>query len=167
MTIKQSVPGSLIVDGDLAALILGAAEEGATVDLAYALVTQGPGDQIVPSLLLDDWGNEIRDLQLYEWIQENGLQYPRAEVFGQSPSGDQVQYFLRDLELFAQYPTYVYPGESDQTQGIPLHAVLVEDASVEAPQPIRPPDEVIGPLRAAQLSWWRVSPQQRELGFIR
>jgi hypothetical protein len=154
------------VDGDLTALILGAAEEGGTVDLAYALVTQGPGDQIIPSVLLDDWGNEIRDLQLYDWIRENGLQFPRAEVFGRSPAGDQVQYFLRDLELFAQYPVYAYPGGSERAQGVPLHAVLVEDASADTPQPIHPPDEVIGPLREGQVSWWRVGPQQRELGFI-
>jgi hypothetical protein len=80
MIVKQSIPGRLIIDGDNAALILGDPNEGARVYLAYALITQGPENRILPSFVLDDWGNEIRDLQLYEWIRANALQYPRAEV---------------------------------------------------------------------------------------
>jgi hypothetical protein len=146
---------------------MGDTESGASVYLAYALITQGPGHQILPASLLDDWGNEIGGLDLYNWIHEHGLRFPRAEVFGFSPSGQEEQYFLRDLELFAKYPVYAYAGESDPVNaGVLLGAILITDSTSSTAQAIEPPDDLVAPLREAQVSWWRVGPEQTDLGFL-
>jgi hypothetical protein len=164
--IRQPVAGKLLTDGDKAALLLGEPESEDQVYLAYALVTQGPGYQLLPASLLDDWGNEIDKLALYHWIRENGLRFPRAEVFGYSPTGKNEQYFLRDLELFARYPVYAF-AESDApvTSGLRLQAILLPEPGADA-QPIDPPDEVDSPLREARVSWWRVRPEQADLAFL-
>jgi hypothetical protein len=165
--IKQSVPGTLLVDGEKTALLMGNTESGAIVYLVYALVTQGPGRQILPASLLDDWGNEIGELGLYQWIQENGLRFPRAEVFGYAPSGQREQFFLRDLELFARYPVYAYGGDDEPANsGVLLQAILITDAATAAPQRIDPPDDLTPPLREARASWWQVGLEQADLEFL-
>jgi hypothetical protein len=165
--ITQSVPGTLVVDGEKAALLLGDPEGGALVFLAYALVTQGPEHQILPATLLDDWGNEIGDLELYHWIHENGPRFPRAEVFGYSPAGGQAQYFLRDLELFTKYPVYAFAGHDDSVNsGVLLRAILVPDTRQADAHPIDPPENVTPLLREARVAWWRVGPERVDLGFL-
>jgi hypothetical protein len=165
--IKQAVQGTLLVDGEKTALLMGNSESGATVYLAYALITQGPGHQILPASLLDDWGNEIGKLDLYHWIHENGLRFPRAEVFGYSPSGKREQYFLRDLELFAKYPVYAFGGDDEPANsGVLLRAVLIPDVTTVEPQRIDPPEDLIPPLREAWVSWWRVGLDRADLGFL-
>lgn len=167
MIVKQSIPGSLAETNGKTVLRMDESKTEEPVYLAYALVTQGHEHPILPSVLLDDWGNQIGQLELYQWIRDNGLQFPRAEVFGISPSGAQVQYFLRDLELFAKYPVYAFASkDAPDSSGILLQAVLISDEKVEAAQPTAPPDEVSPPLREAQLSWWRINPRQVDLGFI-
>lgn len=163
--ITQQVPGTLLDDGERIALLLNGAEEP-PVHLAYALTTQGVELRILPSSLLDDWGTEISNLGLYDWVRDNGLSFPRAEVFGFDPQGSAVQYFLRDLELFARYHAYVVADTSDAATWRPLSAVLVPDAGVAAPEPGAVPEAVHGPLRAARLSWWRVPTYQSDLGFL-
>ncbi len=167
MIITQPIPGMLLVDGEKVALRLGEPEATEHVYLAYALVTQGPGYQILPSVLLDDWGNQVGSLDLYAWIRENGLRFPRAEVFGESPSGAPAQYFLRDLELFGRFPVYAFSdADTAATAGVLVRDVLVPDAATTAPQPAEPPQEIAPPLSHGQLRWWRVNPRQAGLGFI-
>jgi hypothetical protein len=167
MIIKHPVPGTLIIDGDKAALRLGAAGDAERVYLAYALVTQGPELQVLPSVLLDDWGNEVSDLALFDWIGENGLRFPRAEIFGESPTGAPVQYFLRDLELFGRYPVYAYlQPDAPAGSGVLLRAVLLPGATATDPAPADPPADVGEPLRRAQVEWWRVGPRVSGLEFL-
>jgi hypothetical protein len=165
--IRESVAGKLLIDGEKAALLLSDPESEDRVYLAYALVTQGPGYQILPASLLDDWGNEIGELDLYHWIHENGLHFPRAEVFGYSPAGKNEQFFLRDLELFAKYPVYAFAeADAPVTSGLRLQAVLLPEPGAAGAQPIDLPDEVQPPLREARVSWWRVRPEQADLAFL-
>lgn len=167
MIITQPVPGSLIVDGEKVALRLGDPQAAECVYLAFALVTQGPEHQILPSVLLDDWGNKVGSLGLYAWIRENGLRFPRAEVFGESPVGAPVQYFLRDLEPFARYPVYAFSqSDAPAAAGVLVRDVLVPDAATAAPGPGEPPEEIASPLRDGQLRWWRVNPRQAGLEFV-
>lgn len=166
MSIMERVNGTVIQEGGKNALRLSGSDTGSDVYLSYALVTQGPGWQILPSLLLDDWGNQIDGLALYDWIRENGLRFPRAEVFGHSPQGESVQYFLRDLELFEKYPVYAFASDDDApSSGIPLHAILIPDADVTVGVAAQPPAEASALLREAQVSWWRVNPDQVGLDF--
>jgi hypothetical protein len=165
--VRQPITGIVLVDGEKAALRIDREESSAIVYLTYALVTQGPEYQIIPSVLLDDWGNEITGLKIYEWIRENGQSFTRAEVFGFSPSGAEVQYFLRDIELFGRYPAYVLSGEGDSiVAGTLLRAVLIPDHRTGFAEKIPVPEEVEAPLREAQVEWWRVGPQQNDLEFI-
>ena len=156
--IKQRVVGTLLVAGERAALRLEGGEEP-NVYLAFALTTQGIAAQIIPSVLLDDWGKEIKGLALYEWVQEHGLRFPRAELFGFSPDGQSCQYFLRDMELFAPIVAYAaVDKELPIGQWSRLTEGVVPALDVIAPEPSDVPDGVTGPLRTARLGWWRVAP---------
>ena len=126
MIIKEAVHGELVPFGDGLALRLDSHNGAKMVYLAYALVTQGPELRILPSMLLDDWGTEIGGLRLYQWIEDNGLRFPRAEVFGKDPGGNSVQYFLRDLEFFGKFPVYSFAADyaADAT-GVQLATGLI------------------------------------------
>ena len=164
--IAQRVPGVLIVDGDFVALLLGEKEDG-DVFLTYALATMGTEHHILPSILLDDWGSEIKHLELYRWFRENGMHFPRAEVFGETPQGVATQYFLRDLELYGRYPTYAAPErDTPAAERLSLNAVLIPDAAVNKPIPTDVPDNIAPPLREARVSWWRVPHMPTDLNFI-
>ena len=156
--IKQRVTGTLLVAGERAALRLQEGDEP-VVYLAFALTTQGIAAQIIPSVLLDDWGKEIKGLGLYDWVQEHGPRFPRAELFGYSPDGQSVQYFLRDMELFAPIVVYAAADKAlPVQQWARLTDIVIPALDVIAPEPGDTPDDVTGPLRMARLGWWRVAP---------
>ena len=166
MIVKEPIRGILIIDEEKVALRLEP-DSDSFVYLAYALVTQGPGYHILPSVILDDWGNEIGELGLYQWITDNGLRFPRAEVFGEDLTGGSVQYFVRDLELFAKFPVYVFDtDDSPISSGRLLNAVLLPDEQVHSPQNIQSSLAETGLLSQANVSWWRVAPQQSSLDFF-
>ncbi len=161
MIIKEAVHGELVPFGDGLALRLDSHNGAKMVYLAYALVTQGPELRILPSMLLDDWGTEIGGLRLYQWIEDNGLRFPRAEVFGKDPGGNSVQYFVRDLELFGKFPVYAFSAEdAPDATGVQLDTVLIMrdgNSTPEPPEPIEPPDSISAPLRRAKVQWWTAS----------
>lgn len=166
MIVKHPVHGKLVTDGDKVALHLNP-DSDSILFLAYALVTQGPGLHILPSALLDDWGNEIKNPDLFQWIADNGLHFPRAEVFGVSPTGEPVQYFLRDIELFVGYPLYVFEAEDAPDSSARLaQAVLLTDDSIDGEVRTTVPDGTGDLLSKSQVSWWLVTPQLNGLGFI-
>ena len=136
-------------DKDLADLII----------LRYAFITRGPGggDHIFPAFILDDWGREIRTLKLYRWVRENGERFPRGEIFGFEQDGRETQCFLRELELYAHYPCYAYRvEEQDVPDGQLINAIFLPDPAASEPQKIARPEELRRPLRAAQVTWWRI-----------
>lgn len=104
--IKQHVVGTLLVASWARAALRLQGGDKPIVHLTFALTTQGIAAQIVPALLLDDWGEGIKGLGLYAWVREHGLRFPRAELFGFTPDGRPSQYFLRDMEFFAPLVAY-------------------------------------------------------------
>jgi hypothetical protein len=113
---------------------------------------------ILPALLLDDWGKEVKTLALYEWAREFGAHFPRAELFGFYPDGRETQTFLRDLDLHHPYPGYVYERpEAPLATGRLLDAILIPGEN-QAPQRIRRPAGLGPLLRYAAVSWWQVQP---------
>ncbi|MBP9503232.1 MAG: hypothetical protein KBF17_13815 [Candidatus Promineofilum sp.] len=166
--IKKSVPGVLLVDDDLAVLRLDKTGSENRVYLSFAFITHGPGYRILPSVLLDDWGNEVSYSDLYDWIRDNGLRFPRAELFGFDPAGLQTQYFLRDLELFAEYPLYAF-AEKDSTpdSAVLVRAIFLPGEAVDAPQRVATPDDIEFPLSKTDVEWWRVNLRQNDLEFLR
>ena len=160
MIIKELVHGKLVGEEDSLMLRLDDQDIGDRVYLAYALVTQGPGHHVLPSVLLDDWGNEIEQMRLYEWIKDNGLLFPRAEIFGESPSGESVQCFLRDLELFGKYPVYVFAADdAPDSSGTLIRAITVVDHDPSSSKSTLPPEWVGGQLRNAQVEWRHARPE--------
>jgi hypothetical protein len=152
----EMVNGRLYRQNQRALLLL--AEAAPAVQLRCAFVELYGEGQILPALLLDDWGKEIKTIALYEWAREYGLQFPRAEMFGFDPQGCSVQYFLRDLELFSKYPSYVYPEASTPiSDGVLLEAVALPGSAPE-PQRIKRPSVIGGLLAYARVSWWSVRP---------
>jgi hypothetical protein len=165
--IKQKISGNLIVDGELAAVMLSSEDCPDFVYLAYALITQGTENHILPSLLLDDWGNEIRRLRLYQWIRKEGDRFPRAEVFGLDLAGGQIQHFLRDIELFARFPVYAWRSDDSPMSSIlPVSAILLEEPGVSSPQLAEPPPGISFPLRNGRVNWWKVGTRPNSLGFL-
>lgn len=158
--IKQPVAGSLLASDELHILKLDNSEPENKVFLSYAVITHGPELHVLPSILLDDWGKEITGLALYRWIEENGHSFPRAEIFGVDPAGAKVQYFLRDLELTANYPLYAFQRNSDPLQSsVLINAIVVPDAAIDEPQRMAPPSDIEWPLWKAAVQWWRVNYQ--------
>ena len=77
-----------------------------TCFLRTAYLRRGTEQPIFPAFLLDDWGSEIRKLELYRWVAEFGDQFPRAELFGFDANGLETQQFLRDLEIHLPLPLF-------------------------------------------------------------
>lgn len=127
--------------------------------LRYAFVLLGPEEYIFPAFILDDWGHEMRSLDIYEWVRENADHFPRAEIFGYEADGRETQCFVRGLELVVKLPCYVYQNEGDKvTEGLRVDEIWLPDVSVAEPMPTKPPPELKRPLRAARVSWQRVPP---------
>jgi hypothetical protein len=165
--VKEAIPGQLIIDGGRIALCLSTSESEHMVYLTYALYTMGVESHILPSVILDDWGNEIRGMSLYAWFREYGERFPRAEVFGVAPDGTETQYFLRDLELYSKYPVYAFPEKDGPiSTGILLDAVVYLDGDVTTPIMVSPPTSISAPLRDARVSWWAVPSFPDQLGFL-
>ncbi len=160
-TVIKRVSGKIITGVGITALKLYSfrpeSDSHDLICLRFAFVTRGRGDHIFPSFILDDWGREIRGLKLYEWVRENGERFPRGEIFGLEQDGRETQCFLRELELYARLPTYVYQSdEQTVSDGRLLNAVFLSEESIDAPSQIRRPATIRGPMQSALVSWWRV-----------
>ena len=145
-----------------------AVETADVLYLRYAFVTQGVESHILPAFVLDDWGKEIKWLELYEWVREYGDQFPRAEVFGFDLSGKTTQVFLRELDLVSKLPCYAYPAkETPLAAGSLVEAILLPDPGVTTVEKAkRPPATEVGqPLRSARVSWWRATPSLTSFDF--
>jgi hypothetical protein len=135
--------------------------------LRFAFIIRGPEDHVFPALALDDWGGEIRGLELYRWVRQYGEQFPRAEVFGYDPDSSKTQFFLRELELYARLPCYVYQEEQTAVgAGHLVRAILLPTPAVTKPVRLSyPPAEIERPLRSAHVSWWQVPPHTEQFDF--
>jgi len=169
---KQHVHGKLITEnGRSALLLLNAEPETKTADslyLRYAVVVRGPDDHVLPAILLDDWGKEIRGLKIYKFLREHGDEYPRAEIFGFDMDGSETQLFVRSLELYSRLPAYAYTdANAPLDEGVLLDAVLLPDAKTERVVRVEKAKDsgVKRPLRSAQVSWWRVPSSMKTFDF--
>ena len=127
--------------------------------LAFALLERGTEQEIFPESLLDDWGHEIKSLDLYGWIQENGIHFPRAEVFGYDRGGNNTQCFLRDLDPLTKYPCYVFEEPRQEiSEGVQVVAIGLLDGNADRPVRTKRPAGTESPLNNAKIDWWRISP---------
>lgn len=151
--------GWLYGSGDRLALLLGD-ETAPAVYLRYAFRLQGSEIPIFPGMSVDDWGQERRDLSLYEWVYREGERFPRSEIFGYERDGSETQVFLRALETFMKLPCFAYRRRSDPVSaGHQVHTIFVPDALHRGkPARIEIPAEVDWPLRHAVVRWRRAEP---------
>lgn len=163
--VRQHIHGKLFQANGRSALLLldpePTEETAVSLTLRYAVVIMGPEEHVIPALLLDDWGHEIRGLAIYDFVREHGDQFPRAEIFGFDMDGSETQLFLRSLELYQRWPCYAYPRpDTPLAEGVLLDAVLLPTEGVAQPEPlVKPPQErVQRPLRGARVRWWLVPP---------
>jgi hypothetical protein len=134
--------------------------------LRFAFVIMGTEAPLFPSFLIDDWGGEVRGAAIYTWVKENGNQFPRAEIFGFDGLGNEVQRFVRELELFAKLPCTAYPDRDvPLTDGIPIYAILLPDEAISEPTKIKRPSGLKRPLSAARVTWWQVPPTLTQFDF--
>ena len=174
-TVGQRVSGQLLweneagQDGRLALLLTNenpSPDEAHLLFLRFAFVIMGTEAHLFPSSLVDDWGGEVRGLSLYTWVKENGNHFPRAEIFGFDQQGNSVQYFVRELELYAKLPAYVYlDKQTHLAEGKLLSAILWPDETSESPQKIKRPSHLKRPLAAARVTWWQVPRASTQFDF--
>jgi hypothetical protein len=170
-SIKQHVYGSLLSEGGRHGLLLEderpSLETADSLYLRYAIKTLGTEKPVLPAFVLDDWGGEIKGLELYAWLREFGDQFPRAELFGFDLSGQEIQYFLRELELFGRPLCYAYPAKNTSlADGMLIETIMLPDSSVTGPSKIRRPSHIGRPLASARVAWWTVKPSQSVLPAI-
>lgn len=163
--IKQRLPGVIISQDESTALFLTDSESIDYIYLSYAFITLGVESHILPSVLLDDWGTEIRGQNLYRWVKSHGDRFPRAELFGKMPNGNPVQIFLRDLDLLALHPIYAF-GTADDEIGQLVQAIIFQDAKSLTIAPAEPPSELSPPLGEGRVSWWRAASRPADLAFL-
>lgn len=169
--VMQRVQGAVWREGETAVLhLLSDTPSKETTSnilfLGYPLVQRGSEALFFPAFLLDDWGNEVRSLKLYEWIREFGEQFPRAELFGLTEFGQETQLFLRDIELYAKLPCYAFAGrQADVRTGVLLSGVAVPTEGATEMGKIKRPLEAKRPLRSAKLTWWQIPPHTTQFDF--
>ncbi len=145
------------------------AKTAVSLYLRYALVILGPEDHVFPATLLDDWGHEVRGLEIYRFVREFGDQFPRAEVFGFDLDGSETQLFVRSLEMVGRWPCYAYPtSDTPLSEGVRLNAILLPTAGLTQPQQLpEAPEPIEAPLRRARLKWWQVPAGATDFDFSR
>ncbi len=116
-------------------------ETAVSLHLLFPFITRGDEIHIFPASVLDDWGTEIRGMQLYEWIRENGEQFPRAELFGMDVNGRSTQEFLRGLEIYFRFPCYLHQAD----EYIPIKTIILPADMQRKTLP--------HPLRRAKVTW--------------
>ena len=139
--ISQHIHGRF-QDGTLTLINATPAEETAvSLHLLFPFITRGDEIHIFPASVMDDWGTEIKGMQLYEWIRENGEQFPRAELFGVDKNGRSTQEFLRGLELYFRFPCYLQQVDNH----VPINTIVLPPTAQRKDLP--------HPLRRAKVTW--------------
>ena len=127
--------------------------------LRYAFVQLGTDELVFPEFVLDDWGHERENLLLYRWVNENGYQFPRAELFGYDINGQEQQYFLRELDLQSKYPCFGYADhDTPLEEGIELSFIVIVREDLSQAELLKIGSEFDRPLRNAAVNWWQGSP---------
>ncbi len=153
--IREFIQARIFTFGGRTGLLL--TDNAAAIILRYALVIRGSDVLFFPESLLDDWGHEVNSLELYEWIQENGILFPRAELFGIDKDGNPSQHFIREVDLVAPVHSFVFEEPNDPlSAGVQVDVVLVRDFQVTRPILSHRPPGIKGPMRRAKVRWCRV-----------
>lgn len=154
--IPFKISGTMYSSAGRAAFLLS--QEGRQYTLRLGYVLRGTGETLLPETLLDDWGHEVAGAELYHWVGQNAAQFPRAELFGLDIGGRPWQCFLREVDLTASYPCFVFedPSKAALTSSVQITDILVPATGVGHQTQQPPPGNIPFPLRRADATWWLV-----------
>jgi hypothetical protein len=132
----HATPGQVVYAGDLA--------------VCYAVPYLYERRELVPHLVIDDFGREFEGNAALKFMVQKGDAFPRADVHGHwAETGEQDTVFLKQLDMAARLEAFVYQSVSSQLPMALLDAVVwVEDAPAE-PQEAEHDDPVPELLRLA------------------
>ncbi len=148
----QVVSGQTVIDNQRAMLLM---DKSGEVFLRFALIELNSGAHVFPESILDDWGKEIKNFQIYQWLGENGIYFPRAELFGYGPDDKPLQRFIRELDLTRRFPCYVYQDRNDPLSGgIIISDGIMAASGLPGPNLISTPANLSELLRNAAIRWW-------------
>ncbi|MFZ0545064.1 MAG: hypothetical protein WAM60_06485, partial [Candidatus Promineifilaceae bacterium] len=89
-------------------------------------------------------------------IQENGLYFPRSELFGFTLFGQETQLFLREIDLVLKYRCYAYPAaETPLQEGQLIETIYLPDGAVTEPIPTKRPSDVPFLLSKSAVRWFK------------
>lgn len=136
-----------------------------TLFMRFCFVIQGIERPFMPAFVMDDWGNEVKKLSLFEWLYKDGDQYPRSEVFGFEAGHDgewaETQRFVREFELGAKFPTFVAAGRADfPKKEDRIRGILFVNSDANVVQRIKAPTRWPMPLKRTNLPVWEVPPSR-------
>lgn len=158
--VQQRIQGELTKPGSLLLRDAKPARDAAgLVYLRFGFVTLGKEEHLFPSFLLDDWGSEVRGMKVYSWVREHGEAFPRAEIFGFDVQGNEIQFFVRELELYMKLVCYAFTAvDQPMNQGELIQKIMLPDAAVREPAQLKKPplEQVKRPLRSCRVSWWAI-----------
>ena len=122
---------------------------GPPVYLRFAFAPALGHEYLIPAHVVEDRGLEIPAPEVYDWIESRGAQFPRADVVGQTPAGQPLQRFMKELDLAA--PPLAYAARSPQDfPGVPVSLVLTLDQGEAAVHPLLARAAPTLPLGAGQ-----------------
>lgn len=113
------------------------------------------GAHLLPSEAIDDIGQHFRDRAAYDWLEERGDAFPRADVLGRRADGRPQSVFVKELDL-ADLTLYAagQPSGSVVRLDLALEALAMPDSQALAP--VAPPAELA--LFERALPWYRLAP---------
>ena len=166
--ITLMVEGTLFAQDERAAFVWRPGARRYFMRLGFIL--RGSEVVLFPESLLDDWGHEIASVELYDWVSNNGLDFPRAEIFGYDLTGLPAQCFVREVDLMAGYACYFFESAgAAMTSGVCANAILLPEPGSGRPQRVPVPAGIDAPLAEASVEWWVVDfnvARQSDLAFL-
>lgn len=89
-----------LVVGDVDKVLRGKVVGSGQFWLRYAIPYHGPRHlMVVPGVFVAEQGGMLYGEQAWRFIYKNYQLYPRAEILGLRSDGDEVQVFMRELDL--------------------------------------------------------------------
>jgi hypothetical protein len=103
---------------------LGTPLFGPPVELRPAYPLVGRPDLLMPTAAIDDVGQRFEGAAAYDWIENRGDAFPRADAIGRLLSGQAESVFMKELDL-AELAVYAAPADG---AGQPVRVTVAIEA---------------------------------------
>lgn len=103
---------------------LGAPLFGPPVHLRPGYWLLARQDYLLPTAIIDDYGQRFDAPECYEWIEARGDAFPRADAIGILPSGEKCSVFMKEVDL-AEMAVFASPANA-------AHPIVRVDLAIEA-----------------------------------